>query len=384
MTSSMSCSTSSTVTPAVADGGDPLHQVGPLGRRSCPPPARRAAAAAAPRPAPGRSRPGAAGRRAGWRPGWRHGRPGPPGRARPWPAPATSLLLGPLARKPQAADPRCPDCSWRWQPTSTFSSTLMLGKMRRFWNVRAMPSRAVVGRAAAWSLRCRRTSTRRADGFCSRLIDVEERRLARPVGTDEGGDAALVHVSETSFTAFRPPNAPTHPRPAGAGFAPGTVAPGGQVVRAATTALGLWRRSGARGDAAPPATAISVSHWSGCNPLSAPTAHSDRRRVLRPREKSPLDPGPLRGGEPAGDAAGQEDQQQDHDHRVRRRRCTAAGPGIVDHPGHDDGAHHATPHGRLAPDQHHDDRQHGGGEGERPGTDGAGHDRRTARRRCHR
>ena len=77
----------------------------PAPRRSSRPPARPAAADAAPRREPGRSRPGAAVRRAGWRPACR------PDRSRPTSARASiariarPAFLGPLTRQSEAARP---------------------------------------------------------------------------------------------------------------------------------------------------------------------------------------------------------------------------------------------------------------------------------------
>ena len=110
-----------------------------------------------------------------------------------------------------------------WAPTSTFSSTVMRRQICRFWNVRAMPRRlrAWAG-SSSTSVPLKRTAP--DVGVCTPDDHVDERRLARAVGTDEGVHGAAPHVEVESLRAATPPKrfvrarttssrAPTRPQP---------------------------------------------------------------------------------------------------------------------------------------------------------------------------
>ena len=133
----------------------------------------------------------------------------------PWPASRERFSSRLCDGKPRPPDQK-PDFSCRWQPTSTFSSTLMFTKMRRFWKVRAMPRRA-----ASAGVELGQLGVPEPDPAAGHLLQpadgVEQGGLAGAVRADEGGDAALLRPRGRPRS--RPSgrrSARTRPGPAGA------------------------------------------------------------------------------------------------------------------------------------------------------------------------
>ena len=97
---------------------------------------------------------------------------------------------------PVGADPRViartkPTWPWLWAPTITFSRRVIVGKSARFWNVRAMPSEAIwcAGSVSrSWPSNSHPAVGRLVDA----TDDVEHRRLAGAVRTDQPADLALL------------------------------------------------------------------------------------------------------------------------------------------------------------------------------------------------
>ena len=91
-------------------------------------------------------------------------------------------------RNVERAKPALP---WQWAPTITFSSSVMVGNSARFWNVRAMPSRAM-----PWAGTRQQVVAPEQHPALGRLVDaaddVEHRRLARTVRTDQPADLTFV------------------------------------------------------------------------------------------------------------------------------------------------------------------------------------------------
>ena len=85
--------------------------------------------------------------------------------------------------------PYVADLAVVWAPTITFSSTVRRGKSARFWNVRAMPRRAM-----PWAGTSSRSVPSKRTLAARRLVDaaddVEQRRLAGAVRPDQPTDLA--------------------------------------------------------------------------------------------------------------------------------------------------------------------------------------------------
>ena len=167
---------------------------------------------------------------------------------------ARRLLLARAAAAGRDRAESSPSARAGGSPTSTFSSTLILPKMRRFWKVRAIPS----ARARAGD-RLVIVSPPKPDAPGGDALqpadDVEQRRLAGAVRADERGDLALadlhgdvVHGLEAAELDGDALDAQQlSPSVAGAPPRPANRAPG-----AASTSAGS--RARARRPAAPPAS----------------------------------------------------------------------------------------------------------------------------------
>ena len=173
MTRLMSCSMSSTVKPGVADPADERHQLELLGRVEA-----RGGLVEQQQLRLGRQRPGdlepalvAVGQVA-WRPRSAAARDAHEleqlACARSWP-------VALLARGAAEAASSAPGTLVRWwasAPTMTFSSAVISGNSRMFWNVRAMPTRVISVRLAAAD----RLLAREADVALGRLVDAGDAR----------------------------------------------------------------------------------------------------------------------------------------------------------------------------------------------------------------
>ena len=201
MTSDMSCSTSRTVSPRsriramsrARSGGLPhVEAGGGLVEQQ----QRRLA-----RRGPGRARRRAAARRRGWSPRRRRGRrgrgsPGPRGhRSR---TSRSSRQVHGRCSMPARNPARLRTC----RPTMTFSSTVMRGKSRMFWKVRAMPRAATsCGGLPVDGLAPEGDGA--GVGREEARDQVEERGLAGAVRADDRLDGALLAPAKlTSFTAW--------------------------------------------------------------------------------------------------------------------------------------------------------------------------------------
>ncbi len=151
--------------------------------------ARPAAAAWDRKPGRGRSRPGAAHRRAGCAPARSPSLPEPTYASRSWArAWASASSLWNLRVRISASAIVCRKRGY--MPTSTFSMTVIAPNRRIFWKVRAMPSEVI------WSERsptsgCPSKRIVPSSGLYRSGQGVEEGRLAGPVGTDDADDLAL-------------------------------------------------------------------------------------------------------------------------------------------------------------------------------------------------
>ena len=86
----------------------------------------------------------------------------------------------------------------------------MFSKMRRFWNVRAMPSRALAaGVLCVMSSPAR--DTRPSDGRCSRLMTLNNVVLPAPLGPMSATICPVRTVMLTWLTARRPPKSTETP-----------------------------------------------------------------------------------------------------------------------------------------------------------------------------
>ena len=102
-----------------------------------------------------------------------------------------------------------PTSPWLWAPTITFSSRLIEGNRARFWNVLAMPSEAIpwAGTASrSWPSYVTRSGRR----FVDPADDVEHRRLAGPVGTDQPADVSRLDAEREAVEGDDPAEANRH------------------------------------------------------------------------------------------------------------------------------------------------------------------------------
>ena len=207
----------------------------------------------------------------------------------------------------------------------------MFAKMRRFWKVRAMPSRALsAGESSVTS--SPPSQTRPPDGRCSRLMALNSVVLPAPFGPMRATICPPRTAMETSLTARSPPKSTetssirssSSPLPAAAPLRSAKRAPGAPSSCAVARVLrhvDRQRHLRLAGSCGP----IGLCHRGALERLG-PALPAER--VLDAHQ-------PLLREQP-GDAHGQEQEQKDHDDRVDDAAPLLGAGERVGEPGHQD------------------------------------------------
>ena len=255
----------------------------------------------------------------------------------------------------------------------------MFTKMRRFWKVRAIPSRAAAA-ASTFVISLSPNQIWPPAMVCSLLIALNRVVLPAPLGPIKAVILPSSTSKETSLTAFRPPkctdafsmrrsgpsdlvsallwakSSRRSPVTSGAAVlvptADSAMAPRGSTPAidsgVGRAACGSQRATSLSASAAS-AQVTTVEMGTSCRVSPLIFAHS-RFAILGRRPRMP---------------AGRNRKKQDHNDRIDGPVVLQHGPGEpVDDPGHDDRPDDPAPDPPVTAHQHHDDGKHRSGERE--------------------
>ena len=202
----------------------------------------------------------------------------------------------------------------------------MFTKMRRFWNVRAIPSRAALaGLSLVRSMPSK--LIRPPVSPCCLLMALNSVVLPAPLGPMRAVMLPSSHVERHLVDGLQ--TSEGHRGSSRSGAAEPSALPLCLEPGPAAAARSRWSRPRRR--ATLPRGAAGRAGDGGGRASLAHSAFSERFPL-----EQPLDP-ERDGGTDAEDADRQEEQKQDHDDRVGDAAVLLDGGEVVDHPGHDDG-----------------------------------------------